>query len=129
MVSDVVLTPVVAPAAPAQRRGWASFDGELEPWTQALPPLTLLPQVVTRIDPEHPHVDLKIWDVLASWRSAERELAATTLDSPEWTRLHADLVGLRAAYHRLFNERLRPTNQALTVAGAASIDSRTDAPT
>ena len=112
MVSDVVLAPIAAPAPPAERVDWASLDGELEPWTQALPQLTLLPEVVTRIDPEQPLLVLKIWDVLASWRCAERRLAATTLDSRDWPRLHADLLGLRAAYHRLFNERLRPTRAA-----------------
>lgn len=112
MVSDVVLAPIAAPAPPAERMSWASRDGKLEPWTQELPQLTLLPRVATRVDPEHPNVVQSIWDVLASWRAAERDLLRIGPDSPDWPRIHAEFVGLRAAYHRLFNERLRPTRAA-----------------
>lgn len=43
-------------------------------------------------------------DVLASWREAERELAVTDEDSPEWPHANARLISLRVAYHRLFDE-------------------------
>jgi len=43
-------------------------------------------------------------DVLASWREAERELAVTAEDSPEWAHVNARLISLRVAYHRLFDE-------------------------
>jgi hypothetical protein len=45
-----------------------------------------------------------IQDVLASWRAAERELAVTAEDSPEWAQVNARLISLRVAYHRLFDE-------------------------
>lgn len=121
MVSNVIPPPAAAPPDPAPDfLGWASLDG-LEPWAQVLPQLQLLPAITTPVDPEHPAAVPKIWVVLASWRAAERELATTTLDSPDWTRIHADLVGLRAAHHRLFQERLNPTSQVLRVAGTTLI--------
>jgi len=43
-------------------------------------------------------------EVLASWREAERELAGTAEDSPEWPHINARLISLRVAYRRLFDE-------------------------
>lgn len=45
--------------------------------------------------------------ILAAWRAAERELGEIAGDSPDWPRVNAELVALRADYHRLFEERLR----------------------
>ena len=43
-------------------------------------------------------------DLLAAWRVAERELAATRHDGPEWSARAATVAECRGAYHRLFEE-------------------------
>jgi hypothetical protein len=43
--------------------------------------------------------------VLKAWRAAERELIEIRESSPEWLLVHAEIISLRAAYHRLFEER------------------------
>jgi hypothetical protein len=48
---------------------------------------------------------LRLCDVIAAWRAADRELAGLTDADPEWSRVHAELVGLRALHHRLFDMR------------------------
>jgi hypothetical protein len=73
---------------------------------------TFTPRVRTRIRPLERAVErpvsmvaaAAIQDVLASWREAERELAVTAEDSPEWAQVNARLISLRVAYHRLFEE-------------------------
>ena len=45
-----------------------------------------------------------IQEVLAAWRAAERELDDVPENSPEWSGIHAKLVGLRASYQQLFTE-------------------------
>jgi hypothetical protein len=52
-----------------------------------------------------------ICDVIATWRAADRRLAGLAMNSPERDRVHAELVGLRALHHRLFDARMaeRPT--------------------
>ena len=47
----------------------------------------------------------RIDDVIAAWRTADRELARLAEDDPEWEVVHAELVGLRALHHRLFEVR------------------------
>jgi hypothetical protein len=47
-----------------------------------------------------------ICDVLNAWRAAERELASLVEGRPDWDRVHAELVGLRALHHRLFEARM-----------------------
>lgn len=47
-----------------------------------------------------------ICDVLAAWRAAERELAGLAQGDPDWNRVHAEFVGLRALHHRLFAARM-----------------------
>ena len=47
-----------------------------------------------------------ICDVIVAWRAADRELAGLAEDDPEWNRVHAELVGLRALHHRLFEARM-----------------------
>lgn len=51
-----------------------------------------------------------ICDVLAAWRAAERELVDLDENDPEWSRVHAEFVGLRALHHRLFEARMGPGN-------------------
>lgn len=46
----------------------------------------------------------RIWDVLTAWREAARSIAAIEPDSTGWYARHAELVGLRALYHTLFEE-------------------------
>lgn len=48
-----------------------------------------------------------IYEVLTAWRAADRALGGIEEDDPEWARVHARLVSLRASYHQLFAERVR----------------------
>jgi hypothetical protein len=48
----------------------------------------------------------RICDVITAWRAAARELAELAATSPDRDRLHADLVGLRALHHHLFDQCL-----------------------
>jgi hypothetical protein len=116
MVSDVITPPVGVNAGVA---GWVTVDRDPDSRTLDLPDLALVPPV--RLAVEQMETPVGIWDVLTAWRAAERELAGITLESPDWPRVHADLVGLRAAYHRLFNERLSSTHQVLRVASTTLI--------
>ena len=47
----------------------------------------------------------RICDVLIAWRAADRELASLTEADPEWSRVQAEIAGLRALHHRLFDLR------------------------
>lgn len=44
--------------------------------------------------------------VLEAWRAAERELVSLAERDADWRRVHAELVGLRALHHRLFDARM-----------------------
>lgn len=50
---------------------------------------------------------VQIYEILTAWRAADRELGLIDEDAPEWARVHARLVSLRASYHELFAERVR----------------------
>jgi hypothetical protein len=50
-------------------------------------------------------VKIHIDEILTAWREADRALGMITEGSPEWARVHAKLVSLRASYHQLFAER------------------------
>lgn len=54
--------------------------------------------------PRQTPVDPRIWEVLAGWRAAIRSIAIVEPDSSAWYARHAELVGLRALYHTLFDE-------------------------
>ena len=47
-----------------------------------------------------------ICDVVAAWRTADRELAGLVENEPELNRVRAEIIGLRALHHRLFEARL-----------------------
>ena len=47
-----------------------------------------------------------ICDVVAAWRTADRELTGLVENEPEWNRVRAEIIGLRALHHRLFEARL-----------------------
>jgi hypothetical protein len=47
-----------------------------------------------------------IHQVIAAWRAADRELAGLVEGDPEWNRIHAELIGLRALHHLLFEARM-----------------------
>jgi hypothetical protein len=119
MVSGVITPPVGVSAGVGE---WVTLDRDPDSRTLDLPDLALVPPV--RLAVEQIETTVGIWDVLTAWRAAERELAGITLESPDWPRVHADLVGLRATYHRLFHERLSSTNQVLRAAGTTLIVSR-----
>ena len=44
--------------------------------------------------------------VLEAWRAVERDLDRLPVGSPEWRRLQAEFLSLRASYQRLFQEKL-----------------------
>lgn len=119
MVSDVIVPPARTADPGAGFLELARMNSSLDPAVLALPILKLMPAAAPVAEAERSAGGLRIWDVLAAWRAAERELADTPLESTDWPRVHADLVGLRAAYHRLFQERLNSTNDVLSVAGPA----------
>lgn len=75
------------------------------PMTQAIRSLRVVtnrpvPQVGKRAS-----TMVAIGRVLTDWRTAERELSGLAESSPNWSRLHTRLGGLRATYHRLFSDR------------------------
>jgi hypothetical protein len=47
-----------------------------------------------------------VFAVVTAWRAAQRTLDRLAEGSPEWNDVHAELVGLRALHHRLFDARL-----------------------
>jgi hypothetical protein len=47
-----------------------------------------------------------ICDVIATWRAADRRLAGLAMNSPERDGVQAELVGLRALHHRLFDAQI-----------------------
>ena len=65
--------------------------------------LMLLPPVEHAI--ERPTTKVSISEVLTAWRAADRDLNDILEASPDWPRVHAEVLGLRAVYHRLFDER------------------------
>lgn len=75
----------------------------MAPEVEAAPPgLTLLPSL---LDIPEPAVDSpRIWDVLDAWRATIRTVATLEEGSAAWYECQAELVGLRALYHRLFDE-------------------------
>jgi hypothetical protein len=93
MVSDVIVPPARTADPRAGFLDWARLNGSLDPAVLALPILELMPAAAPVVEGERSVVGLRIWDVLAAWRAAERELAATAADSTDWPRVHADLVG------------------------------------
>ena len=46
-----------------------------------------------------------ICDVVNAWRAADRELAGLVENQPEWNRVRAEIIGLRALHNRLFEAR------------------------
>ena len=55
---------------------------------------------------DRPVRGVPVFDVLAAWRAAERELAAIPAGSLDWAHARASVLELRASYHQLFNEHL-----------------------
>jgi hypothetical protein len=47
-----------------------------------------------------------ICDVVAAWRAAERDLADLVENEPAWNRVRAEIIGLRALHHLLFEGRV-----------------------
>jgi hypothetical protein len=48
----------------------------------------------------------RIDEVIAAWRAADRQLAGLVDNDAERNRVQAELVGLRALHHRLFDVEL-----------------------
>ena len=74
-------------------------DDAGEPESTPNPPAAA--NAIAALDQPEPH----LLDVIAAWRAADRELASLTEDDPDWNRVHAEVVGLRALHHRLFDAR------------------------
>jgi hypothetical protein len=119
MVSDVIVPPAGVTGAGVDGGGWVTLAEGLEPRALELPALILVPPFRRAAVPAPP--TLRIWDVLGAWRTAERELAETRIDNPDWPGIHAELVGLRAAYHRMFHERMNSTDSVSRSAGTTLI--------
>lgn len=64
-----------------------------------------LPLSTGSLEPEH--ATPRICDVIAAWRAAERRIAELVEGDPDRDRLQAELVGLRALHHGLFEARMR----------------------
>ncbi len=80
--------------------------------------LVVVPRFQQAIDrPARMHID----EVLAAWRAADRALGLIAEGSPEWARVHATLVSLRASYHQLFAERRDRPSRPETAGGAWAI--------
>lgn len=94
------LWPLDDPAA-SGGPGWFSED----PGVRALESPRLRLVWPTRPADEHPATTLSIREVLSAWRAAERELGEVPQGSPELPGIQANLVRLRATYHRLVDER------------------------
>jgi hypothetical protein len=47
-----------------------------------------------------------ICDVVAAWRAAERDLAGLVENEPDWNRVRAEIIGMRALHQRLYEARL-----------------------
>ena len=72
---------------------------------------------------EAPDDPARLWEIIAAWRAADRELALLAEDDPDWNRVHAEVVGLRALHHRRFDARLdqeRVRSEALVTRIAAA---------
>jgi hypothetical protein len=48
---------------------------------------------------------IDIFEILTAWRAADRALGVIAEGSPEWARVHARVVSLRASYHQVFADR------------------------
>jgi hypothetical protein len=85
----------------------ASFDRETPPLSCGSL-LVQAPRPVVAPSPPTPAADVpqQIFAVVNAWRAAERVLDGLVVDSPPWNRVHAELVGLRALHHRLFDARV-----------------------
>ena len=90
---------------------FGDWFGHLQPRPRVdrlrLPPpaeLNVAGSIVDVVD--QPGRGVAVFEVLAAWRAAERELAAFPVGGPEWTETRARVVELRASYHQLFNEHL-----------------------
>jgi hypothetical protein len=66
------------------------------------PHLTLLPSPDAAFDRQAASIALR--QVLAEWRLGARELDRCAEGTLEWSRMLAQVVALRDAYHRLFRE-------------------------
>jgi hypothetical protein len=62
---------------------------------------------VARGDHDRPAEGIALREVLAEWRTVERELTGMVANNLERSRVLAEIVALRAAYHRLFTDTIR----------------------
>jgi hypothetical protein len=89
------------------REGSASLDRETLPEAGEIVPRAA-PRAVDLPSLPTPSTDAPqtIFAVVTAWRTAQRALDGLAESSPSWNRLHAEVVGLRALHHRLFEARL-----------------------
>jgi hypothetical protein len=74
----------------------------------------------------HPASDVRLCDVLAAWRAAERELAGHVEGSPTWVCLQAAMSDLRSLHARLFDERFASLNHGAAPRRASTRVGATD---
>jgi len=102
----------------------ATVDGsptELDPWIEldagvwpsagpsprdAIPFVSPGPDEPSTGPLEPGHGTPRICDVIAAWRVAARQMAEMVQDDPDRDRVQADVIGLRALHHELFEARM-----------------------
>jgi hypothetical protein len=88
------------------REGCASLDRETIPARESTPVPVPQPLDVPSLPASSRDEAQPIFAVVSAWRAAQRALDGLTESSPSWNRVHAEVVGLRALHHRLFEARL-----------------------
>jgi hypothetical protein len=91
---------------------WIELDASIWPGAgptprEAIPFVTSGPDQPSTGSFEPGHGTPRICEVIAAWRVAERQIAEMVEDDPDRGRIQAELVGLRALHHELFEARMR----------------------
>lgn len=98
--------------SPTELDSWIELDASVWPGASrsprdGIPFVSPGPDQPSTGSLEPAHGTARICDVIAAWRVAERQIAEMVEDDPDRGRVQADLVGLRALHHGLFEARMR----------------------
>jgi hypothetical protein len=108
---------VLLDGPPSEIDAWIVLDSGIWPGASPAPQDALpAPAQPPTGSFEHEDATPPICDVIAAWRAADRELAGLVEGNAEWNRVHAEMLGLRALHHRLFEARMAefPTSDKST---------------
>ena len=83
-------------------------DPERPAWPEACDVGETLSPYPDPIPDDRAALSAAIRHVLVTWRAAERDVAAISIDSAEWPSAHVRMTELRVSYHRLFEEYCAP---------------------